>query len=161
MLSLTCLMGDRTPRWVFAAKTHSTGQLAEPDLLGAALVQYEHARGVLSFDGDARFGHRDSALVSGSLGMLVSEGPDSKRQQVTLYNADGVGAAQLTGMRFPDGFHGTMGELLTAIEEGREPSHSARNNLQSLALCFAAVASAERQEPVKPGSIRRLEAAWQ
>ena len=57
---------------------------------------------------------------------------------------------------FPDGFHGTMGELLCAIEEGREPSHSARNNLRSLALCYAAVASAETGQPVEPGRVQGM-----
>jgi hypothetical protein len=51
-----------------------------------------------------------------------------------------------------------MGELLCAIEEKRQPVHHARNNLASLQLCFAAVASAERNEPVVPGSVRRLPA---
>jgi hypothetical protein len=49
-----------------------------------------------------------------------------------------------------------MAELLAAIAENREPTHNARNNLASLALCFAAVASADRGEPVKPGTVRRL-----
>ena len=34
--------------------------------------------------------------------------------------------------------------------------NSARNNLASLALCFAAVASAERGKPVVPGTVRKL-----
>ena len=55
------------------------------------------------------------------------------------------------GTWFPDGFHGTMGELLRAVEEKREPENSARNNLESLALCFAAIASADRAAPVVPG----------
>ena len=47
-----------------------------------------------------------------------------------------------------------MGELLCAIEDGRQPSHSARNNLRSLELCFAAVASSMRHEVVVPGTVR-------
>jgi hypothetical protein len=46
--------------------------------------------------------------------------------------------------------------LLLAIEEKREPSHSARNNLKSLALCFAACRSAETGKPVTPGKVRKL-----
>ena len=38
-----------------------------------------------------------------------------------------------------------MGELLCAIEEGREPSNSARENLFSLALAFAAVRSPDHR----------------
>ena len=39
-----------------------------------------------------------------------------------------------------------MGELLCSIEEKRTPSIDAQRNLQSLAICFAAVASAETGE---------------
>ena len=49
-----------------------------------------------------------------------------------------------------------MGELLCAIEEDREPNHSAANNIRSLELCFAALASADTGEAVKVGSVRRV-----
>ena len=49
-----------------------------------------------------------------------------------------------------------MGELLCAIEEDREPRNSARNNLKSLALCFAAIASSVDGEPKVPGEVRVL-----
>ncbi len=52
-----------------------------------------------------------------------------------------------------------MGELLCAIEEGREPSHSAKDNLRSLAVCFAAIASAEEGMPRIPGQVRSIEGA--
>jgi predicted dehydrogenase len=56
---------------------------------------------------------------------------------------------QLEGQWFPDGFAGTMGELLWAIAEDREPSNSARHNLLSLEMTLAAVQSAHRDgEPV-------------
>jgi predicted dehydrogenase len=50
---------------------------------------------------------------------------------------------QFEGAWFPDGFGGTMGELLCAIAEGREPYNSARHNLRSLELTLAACASAD------------------
>jgi hypothetical protein len=50
-----------------------------------------------------------------------------------------------------------MAELLCAIEENREPSNSAENNLNSLALCFAAVESAETGKPQIPGKVRRIQ----
>ncbi len=49
-----------------------------------------------------------------------------------------------------------MGELLRAIEEGARPDNDARDNLASLALCFAAIASARRGRPVVPGAVRSL-----
>jgi len=53
-------------------------------------------------------------------------------------------------------FHGVMAELLCAVEEEREPSHSAAQNLGSLALCFAALESANTGRVVRPGEVRRL-----
>ncbi len=54
---------------------------------------------------------------------------------------------------FPGGFAGTMLELLAAIEADREPSNSARDNLTSLALSFAACRSADTGEPQVPGRV--------
>ncbi len=49
----------------------------------------------------------------------------------------------LEGAWYLDGFAGTLGELASAIAEGREPYNSARHNLLTLELTLAAVRSAE------------------
>jgi hypothetical protein len=55
----------------------------------------------------------------------------------------------LQGAWFPDGFAGTMGELLCAIAEDREPYHSARHTLFSLQMTLAACQAADNDgEPV-------------
>jgi predicted dehydrogenase len=59
----------------------------------------------------------------------------------------------LVGSWFPDAFAGTMGELLLALDERREPSLSGRDNLRTLALVEAAVLSAARRVPVAPASL--------
>ncbi len=57
---------------------------------------------------------------------------------------DGVSSRyELEGQWFPDGFGGTMGELLCAIAEDREPFNSARHNLLSLQMTLAACQSAD------------------
>ena len=84
----------------------------------------------------------------GSKGTMRSVGPSLLEQRVTLFTESAVASPELAGCWFPDGFQGAMAELLCAIEEDREPLHSARDNLRSLALCFAAIESAERGEPV-------------
>lgn len=48
----------------------------------------------------------------------------------------------LDGAWFIDGFAGAMGELMSAIDEGRAPSHSARNNVATLRIVQAARTSA-------------------
>lgn len=55
----------------------------------------------------------------------------------------------LQGEWFPDGFAGTMGELLSAIAEDREPYNSAHHNLLSLQMVLAACRSADEDgQPV-------------
>ena len=95
-------------------------------------------------------------MVVGSQATALSVGPSFREQQVTLTTHEGSFSPNLCGSWFPDGFHGTMGELLCAIEENREPTINARDNLKSLELCFAAVTSAEQGEPITPGQVRQL-----
>jgi predicted dehydrogenase len=156
---LTCIFGDLRATRVYASLAHSPQQAARPALLGQALVEYDGAQASLAFDADTHFGPQDRTYVAGTLGSVSSVGPDLKSQALTLATAAGQAAPVLEGQWFDDGFHGTMGELLCAIEEGREPCNSARDNLRSLELCFAAVASAERHEVVVPGSVRVLPGA--
>lgn len=153
---LLCLMGDRPPQRVLASFERSNTQTARPALLAQAMVEYDGAQATLAFDGDTHFGKWETTFVAGSRGSVRCDGPNSRDQQLTLTTKAGVARPKLVGSWFPDGFAGTMGELVCAIEQKRQPSHNARNNLNSLALCFAAVASAERGEPVVPGSVQSL-----
>lgn len=153
---VACFLGDRPVRRVYASTAHSPVQQLQPALLAQALIEYDDAQASLVFDADTRFGPQDHTYVTGSRGTIVSTGPNLKRQMVTLYTSEGRAMPELEGCWFPDGFHGTMGELLCAIEEDRQPLNSARDNLRSLALCFAAAASAERHQPVIPGTVRTI-----
>lgn len=154
---IECLFADRDAKSVYATAVHSQSQTMMPPLLAQAMVQFDDAQASLAFDADTKFGSQDRTYVTGSAGTFYSVGPGNKVQTVTLSLGDDYSIQpHLKGSWFPDGFHGTMGELLCSIEEDRTPSIDARRNLRSLALCFAAVASAERGEPVIPGSIRRL-----
>jgi len=47
-----------------------------------------------------------------------------------------------TEVWFPDAFVGTMAQLLCALEDGTEPEISGRDNLETIALCEAVLASA-------------------
>lgn len=153
---LTTVMGDQRATRVFASTTRSPTQDIAPSLMGQALIEYTTAQATLVFDGHAAFGRHEHAYIAGGSGTLRSFGPSSNTQTVELSLGAGSFRPTLKGQWFPDGFHGTMGELLCAIEERREPTHSARNNLRSLELCFAAVASGMTGEPKKPGEVRKL-----
>ncbi len=152
----TVFFGDRLARKVVATVSHAKGQRAKPPLLAHVIVDYEDGQATFSFNGNCGLGRRDTTTVVGQFGTIHSQGPSLAEQQVTIVTPQGTSSPLLKGCWFPDGFHGTMGEFLCAIEEGREPSNSARRNLKSVALCFAAVASADSGKPMVPGKVRRI-----
>lgn len=152
------LLGGRKLERVFASRSRAIGQKARPPMLAQAAIEFEGGQASLAFDAHIPFGSQDRTFVGGTKGTLISEGPDLGKQKVTLFTAQGYASPKLEGSWFTDAFHGTMGELLCAIEEDREPLNSARENLNSLALCFAAIASAEEGVPKRPGDVRRLPA---
>jgi hypothetical protein len=141
---------------VFATVAHSPGQSVKPPFLSQAMIHYDEGQASLSFEADVHRGCQDRTVVLGTAGTIRSEGPGLNEQSVTMINKMGESRPRLKGSWFPDGFHGTMGELLCAIEENREPSNGARGNLKSLELCFAALHSADTGNPAVPGAIRRL-----
>ncbi len=144
----TAFFGDRPARQIFAAAARSRSQRARPPFLAHACAEFDGGQATFAFNADIAFGHEDRTTIIGSRGTLRSVGPSLLQQRVTLHTAEGTASPVLAGCWFPDGFHGAMAELLCAIEENRAPEHSARDNLRSLALCFAAVESAETGRPV-------------
>lgn len=153
---VTAFMGGRRANRVWASVAHAKGQKAKPPLLAQAMIEYDGAQASIAFDGFTQIGPQDDTFVLGSAGSVSSTGPDLSRQTVTLYTKCGQSTPRLHGTWFPGGFHGTMGELLCAIEQKREPSNGARANLESLALCFAAARAADTGKPQRPGSVPRL-----
>lgn len=141
---------------VFASKARASGQGVRPPLIANATVAFDGGQASLTFDGAARFGSEDRTVIAGSKGTLNSRGPDLSNQSVTLTTAEGISRPSLEGTWFTEGFIGTMGALLKAIENKDRPLNDARRNLDSLALVFAAIASARRGVPVPPGSVRSL-----
>jgi predicted dehydrogenase len=144
---------------VFATRVHAREQRARPPLLAQSLVQFPRGQAALLFDGATRHGPGDRTIITGTNGTLESVGPHLGQQKLTLTTAAGVSHPPLTGTWFNDGFAGAMGALLQAIEMGSSPIHNARDNLASLELAFAAIASSHRGTPVIPGEIRSLATA--
>lgn len=150
------IVGDRAEA-VFASAARAAGQANKVPLLAQAMVRVDGGQASVVFDGGVPHGPRDTSFVGGTAGAMVSDGPDLSQQAVTLTTPDGVARPRLTGQWFNDGFRGTMGELLCAIEEDREPANGAAENLRSLAMAFAAVRSRMTGREVEIGEARRLE----
>lgn len=156
-----CYLNGRKAKTVSAQVQRLAGQNAKPPLGGHAIIQADDALATLSFNGNTLAGPVDRTLVVGSDATIQSIGPNLNEQQLTLCRGDEVLTAELAGQWFNDGFAGAMGELLCAIEEDRQPSNSARHNIHSLEIAFAAIASAEQGgQPIEVGSVRRVESSW-
>jgi predicted dehydrogenase len=76
-------------------------------------------------------------------GTVLGGGPVPGTEWLELERDGRMTSFQLDGSWHTNGFAGTMGELITAVAEGREPYNSARHNLLSLELTLAACLSAE------------------
>lgn len=150
-------LGGCNAKQVFASTARIPHQDLSPNLLAQVLVEFDEAQVTLAFDAGVCHGQTDTTFIGGTRGSLRSSGPSIQSQSVQLFVDRGCWSPELKGSWFPDGFLGTMAELLCAVEEQREPDNSARDNLKSLQLCFAAIASADSGQPVVPGSVSGLQ----
>jgi predicted dehydrogenase len=148
--------GDNAPRRVYASTSRARGQGARPPMLAHAVIDFDKGQAGLAFNASVVYGQQDRTYVTGTRGTAISVGPSLSEQTVTIYTADGYATPALEGTWFREGFHGTMAELLGAIEDGREPVNGARANLRSLGLAFAAIASARDGITKVPGEVRQL-----
>ncbi len=139
---------------VYACATRAGHQTARPPFLASVVLSGPGAQVRIGFNAATTYGQCDRTRICGSLGTLESFGPSLSSQQIVMTTGAGECSPDLTGSWFENGFQGAMAELLCAIEENREPEHSARNNLRTLELAFAALASADWGKPVRPGDVR-------
>jgi predicted dehydrogenase len=153
---LRSITGARA-RSVFATANPAAGQSAKAPLVAQALLRLEGGQASLVFDGATPHGPRDTTFIAGTAGSLQSDGPDLGRQTVTLTTAAGIARPSLVGTWFNDGFRGAMGALLVAIEDDTEPANGAAENLESLALAFAAIQSRRTGKEVAIGEATRLD----
>ena len=150
-------MEGETAKSVYASTTRYDEQNYMPPALASCIINYEQSQVRMAFNAHTTLGEEDVTTVVGTRGTLRSRGPGLNDQpQIKLYTEKGMVNIPLEGTWFENGFKGTMGELLCAIEEGREPVNSAENNLKSLELCFAALQSADENRITVPGEIRKV-----
>ncbi len=146
----------RQARSVFAGTAFARAQQLKPPMLANAAIVFDGGTATLNFDAHSRFGPEERICVTADEGTIRACGPACAAHDLTLFTRRGFAKPALEGKWFNDGFRGTMAELLCAVEQDREPANSARENLQSLALSFAAVKSANAGLAQIPGKVRRL-----
>jgi predicted dehydrogenase len=150
----TCFMEGEEAIGVYASVVKYNEQKFKPPALASCIIDYEQSQVRMAFNAHTLLGEEDITTIVGTKGTLRSRGPGLNDQPlVEIFTEDGQVKVPLEGSWFENGFKGTMGELLCAIEEKRDPYNSAENNLKSLGLCFAALESANKKKIMVPGEV--------
>ena len=144
-----CMMNNQNPKKIYASTVRHSKQSYLPPALASVIIDYPKTQVSMSFNAHCTQGEEDTTTVVGTKGTLRSRGSGLNDQSILeVHLREGSVKIPLKGCWFESGFQGAMSELLCAIEEDRDPYHSARNNLRSLELCFAANESAELGKPI-------------
>ncbi|MDG0964067.1 MAG: Gfo/Idh/MocA family oxidoreductase [Opitutales bacterium] len=149
-----CIMAGKNPDKIYASTVSHSSQVYEPPALASVIIDYPETQVRMSFNGHCTRGEQDTTTLVGTKGTLRSRGPGLNEQSnIEIFLQEGSKTFPLSGSWFTTGFAGTMSELLCAIEEDREPTNSARNNLKTLELCFAARKSASQRSVINFSSL--------
>ncbi|MCA9211754.1 MAG: Gfo/Idh/MocA family oxidoreductase [Planctomycetales bacterium] len=148
------MLGDIRVNSVYASVARTSYQSVKPPFLAQVVINCgtDASNSVqvrLCFNAHVKYGQEDRTIVAGSKGTMRASGPELNDQEVDVWTADGHARPTLEGCWFDNGFRGTMGELLCAIENDRQPWNNAKQNLRSLELCFAAIKSADENKIVE------------
>jgi predicted dehydrogenase len=141
-----CWLDGKTVAAVRARDYRTPDQPREARSPWAAWVEMEYTDGasaLIRSVGDAEtqhpscpfWVHGTEGTIRGSV-LLDSDFLELERDGV-------VSRYTLEGAWYPDGFAGTLAELMNAVAEDREPFNSARHNLLTLQITLAACKSAE------------------
>jgi predicted dehydrogenase len=143
--------GARYPGQVCRGETRTTIHLRFPGEI-RGLVHDNHNNWAPMDDWYATFRFEGTkGIITGTNGALYNY-PEG-REDTIRYLSKELSLSEwqepkLEGRWFPHAFMGTMGELMRAIEDGREPENSVRDNLLTLKMVFAAYRSMAERRPV-------------
>ncbi|WP_282935308.1 Gfo/Idh/MocA family oxidoreductase [Paenibacillus sp. RC67] len=143
--------GARLPGQPYRGETRTMIHLKFPGET-RALIHDNHNNGMPQDDWYATFRFEGTeGTVKGTNGALYDY-PSGREDTLSLYSnrlqRGCMYTPQLEGRWFPHAFMGTMGELMRAIEEDREPENSIKDNLITLQTVFAAYRSMAENRPV-------------
>lgn len=159
------LLGD--PAYVYSHGLRYPGQKAKGETRTTSILEYpDHRRGLVRVEHNNPNDESDwiaqvrlegtKGTAKGTFGALFDY-PAGKGDTIAYRAAEVTGDAwvepRLVGKWFPDGFVGTMAELMRALDEGREAPHSGRDNLRTLELVYGAYRSMEEHRPIPLGEV--------
>ena len=111
-------------RRVYASVGSTPGQVIAAPAQAQVLIDYEAAQASLVLRGASTAGEEGRYRVAGTAGVLAATGPALGGNVVRFTAPEGAVDVPLQGHWFREGFAGTMGELLRAIEDGDTPANA-------------------------------------
>ncbi len=134
------------PSWsLFTGPSEGAGLIESGDLVTSYRGSWVSSGVRTTWAGEWRMDFADAEVWWTSRG----DGPEGWRSdEVRVRRGGSVQTLELPRVARTDRA-GSLTEFVTAIEQGREPSISGRNNLGSLATTYAAVESARTRQPVQ------------
>ncbi|MBD2847453.1 Gfo/Idh/MocA family oxidoreductase [Paenibacillus sp. IB182496] len=150
------------PEYIYADGARFPGQQCKGETRTLLHIRFPgEARGLIH-DNHNHIGSEDDwyatfrfegteGIIKGTNGSLYNY-PVGREDTLSYYSkridASQWFTPQLEGKWFPHAFMGTMGELMLAIEQDREPANSVRDNLGTMKMVFGAYASMTDNRPV-------------
>lgn len=156
---VNCVFAGRPAASVYTVMATRPGQLVAVPTLTTTVIDYGDAQVSIAMRASSRHEDLGGYHVQGTRGVLRHRGGALGGNTVQLIDASGERTIAAPGSWFPDGLIGSMADLLVSIEQGREPAARPESALGGLALCFAAIESAETGRPVDPAGVRRMHEA--
>jgi len=155
-LDLCRYFAGRNPVRVKASAVMVPGQAAVTPMAHTILMEFEPEAmlsAVSHFNNivQTRALHRYDWCIDGTEGSAMVSRDELTVSFKTAPEQKQVFAVQ--GKWFPDAFGGSMGELMRALAEEREPLTSGEDNLQSIKIAYAAVESAKTGRSVELAEI--------
>ncbi|GMA60748.1 Gfo/Idh/MocA family oxidoreductase [Alicyclobacillus fastidiosus] len=143
--------GARFPGQPWSAETRTMIHLKFPGE-ARGLIHDNHNNFASEDDWYATFRFEGTkGTIKGTNGALYNY-PIGKEDSISFFSKEIKNdcwiSPKLEGRWFPHAFMGTMGELMRAIEERREPENSVADNLKTLEMVFAASRSMQQNRPV-------------
>jgi predicted dehydrogenase len=152
-----------TPESVYADSARFPGQTIEADTRTTIVIRFPGEARALIADNHNNFCDEADWYATfrfeGTLG--VAKGTNGALYDYPVGREDTISffskaldarrwfSPRLEGKWFPDAFMGSMGELMKAIEEEREPDNSVSDNLTTLQMVFAAIRSSRERRAVR------------
>ncbi len=143
-IDLTRYFTGKTPTRVKATTANMPGQVAVSPMMYSILCEYEldvNLMSTIHFNNivESPRTHEYTWYIDGTKGSAVAT---HERVTIALRDTpDDIHVVKLQGTWFFDAFGASMGEMLSALHEGRQPLTAARDNLETIRLANAALIS--------------------